>query len=608
VPINAISERANQFKKFVYRSITYPLILLTLFAAILSWRLVVLLEASLWVDRSDKVIAQANYTMLITVDEESGQRGYFVNNNPAFLQRYNEASQEAIPAFTTLENMVADSPEQSLQVKAMRAQFSRWQDQVNSELNASLAYPDSYRANFDQDNQKDLMGTLRSEFRQFITAENKIRQERADKTESGTWTTLILSALLAVLFSLGISIIWVKQTRLFANQYEEALKISARNVSLLSATLMSIGDAVLVTDTRGKVLQMNKVAEDLTGWMFADAYGMEADTVFKTVDRTTRSILESPIRRVTAEGKAIGLSDQAILIRRDGSELAIDDSCSPILDDVGRLAGAILVFRDVTERKRAESELSRLYEREHRISENLQRSLLTKPDPKLFPELEIHTIYQPAWAEAKVGGDYFDIIGLAGNRAGLIVGDVSGKGLKAASRTAEMKFTFRAYLRETADVADSVCRLNQFVCRSQSFSADPSSFFLCLTAIVIDPVSGRANICVCGVEPPLLIRADGTIEEILASGAPIGVFEDSAYLATEIVLQKGDLIVVTTDGITEARHGGDFLGNDGLAKLASDVRSMRSLADAGTKIIRNVKEFANNELSDDVCLMLIRRK
>jgi len=122
-------------------------------------------------------------------------------------------------------------------------------------------------------------------------------------------------------------------------------------------TLSSIGDAVIATDARGEVTFVNPVAQGLTGWAQDEATGRPLETVFTIVNEETRRTVENPIARVIREGVVVGLANHTVLIARDGTERPIDDSGAPIRDDQGRVLGAVLVFRDVTERRRAEDEL-----------------------------------------------------------------------------------------------------------------------------------------------------------------------------------------------------------------------------------------------------------
>ncbi len=128
----------------------------------------------------------------------------------------------------------------------------------------------------------------------------------------------------------------------------------------LAATLKSVGDAVIATDAQGCTKFMNLVAERLTGWKQAEALGRDLTEVFKIVNAKTRDVVESPVMKVLREGIVVGLANHSLLIARDGTEIPIDDSAAPIRDDRGNVIGVVLVFRDITERKRAEEERERL--------------------------------------------------------------------------------------------------------------------------------------------------------------------------------------------------------------------------------------------------------
>lgn len=133
-----------------------------------------------------------------------------------------------------------------------------------------------------------------------------------------------------------------------------ALRKLAESEARASRILQSIGDAVIVTDERACITDMNHVAESLTGWSLIDARGELLSTVFHIVDEKLRKPVESPADKVRRLGTIVGLANHTILIRKDGVETAIDDSGAPILDDDGKLSGIVLVFRDITERRVAE--------------------------------------------------------------------------------------------------------------------------------------------------------------------------------------------------------------------------------------------------------------
>ncbi|MHB8834219.1 MAG: PAS domain S-box protein [Candidatus Methylomirabilia bacterium] len=125
----------------------------------------------------------------------------------------------------------------------------------------------------------------------------------------------------------------------------------------LAVTLRSIGDGVITTDTRGLVTMMNAAAEDLTGWTQESAAGRPLAEVFPIVDEGTHTMSDNPVTRVLQTGGVVELVNHTALVRRDGSEIVIADSAAPIRERGGDIVGVVLVFRDVTARKRAEAEL-----------------------------------------------------------------------------------------------------------------------------------------------------------------------------------------------------------------------------------------------------------
>ena len=142
----------------------------------------------------------------------------------------------------------------------------------------------------------------------------------------------------------------------------------------LRVTLSSIGDAVITTDLRGCVTSLNPVAERLTGWAEADAQGEPLERIFQIVDEGKRQPVENPALRALREGGVVGLANHTILIAKDGMEWAIDDSAAPIKDGQGAILGVVLIFRDVSERRRDEERLRRSEEQFRQLAEVLKES------------------------------------------------------------------------------------------------------------------------------------------------------------------------------------------------------------------------------------------
>ncbi len=122
-------------------------------------------------------------------------------------------------------------------------------------------------------------------------------------------------------------------------------------------TLSSIGDGVITTDTQANVTFMNPVAEAMTGWSQQDALGRPLEEVFRVVNEETRAPVPNPVREVLRTGTVVGLANDSSLVRKDNAMLAIEDSAAPIRDAAGNIFGCVMVFHDVTQRRRAERAL-----------------------------------------------------------------------------------------------------------------------------------------------------------------------------------------------------------------------------------------------------------
>jgi PAS domain S-box-containing protein len=141
------------------------------------------------------------------------------------------------------------------------------------------------------------------------------------------------------------------------------------------SALASIGDAVIVTDLESRIIFMNATAERLTGWGGKNALNRFLPDVLHVVNEQSVEV-ENPIEKALQAGHAVGFSDHAILINRDGSRYPIDDSAAPMWDDAGRMTGAVLIFRDISSRRKAEQELERSEARYRRLFESAHDGIL----------------------------------------------------------------------------------------------------------------------------------------------------------------------------------------------------------------------------------------
>ena len=171
-----------------------------------------------------------------------------------------------------------------------------------------------------------------------------------------------MAALLALLLAWEIHRLFQKLANTYNQQIKEVQRWrdeSYTREQWLNTTLRSIGDAVIACDPHGKVVFMNQVAEQLTGWKESDANGVPLSQIFVIYNLRTREAVESPVEMVRLSGKVVGLANHTILIRKDQVEFHIDDSAAPILDKSAQMIGIVLVFRDISERYAAQQTLMR---------------------------------------------------------------------------------------------------------------------------------------------------------------------------------------------------------------------------------------------------------
>ncbi len=167
----------------------------------------------------------------------------------------------------------------------------------------------------------------------------------------------------------------------------------------------------------------------------------------------------------------------------------------------------------------------------------------------------------------------------------------------------------RAFLRSPTDVdaAETMTRLNAFLCESKRLEPKDDTGFVCLVLVIVDTATGEATFVASGTEPPLLLRASGETEEIKLSGLPLGVMPGFSYTTTTRNLEAGDVLLLFTDGLTEARRGKDFLDYEGVTRLAQEAVSRNTPGGIGKAILDGVRAFAGGALQDDACLLIARR-
>ena len=280
-------------------------------------------------------------------------------------------------------------------------------------------------------------------------------------------------------------------------------------------------------------------------------------------------------------------------------------------DAAGRPAQAFGVAQDVTAQKEAEATLAERAEHQARIAEALQRPLLRPPVRGGVGGLRVHSVYRPASSEALVGGDFFDVVDLGAGRTALVVGDVMGKGLQAATGTAQAKFMLRTLLLEGHAPAVALERLNGYLYRSGLGDAGEhdDTPFLAAAVALVDSAAGTAAFAVAGAEPPLVARRDadrpGRVEVVACGGLPLGVLPEWEQDGDDTVsVGPGDLVALYTDGLTEAQNASGDLFGVGRVQTALDGARRLPPDEVGDVLVERVHAWAEGVRHDDTCLLV----
>ncbi len=235
------------------------------------------------------------------------------------------------------------------------------------------------------------------------------------------------------------------------------------------------------------------------------------------------------------------------------------------------------------------------------VSQALQQALLPRALP-VAPGLDLAAEYLPASRGSDVGGDFYDVLTVDSERFLVSIGDVCGKGARAAARTGLVRDVLRVLVRGGQGLTEAVRMLNEVMMEA----ADPLQYCTLAAALVRREAGGLAvELLLAGHERPVLIRADGHAEQVGAFGTAVGLLPQVLVEVTTHRLAPGDTLLLYTDGVTERRRGREQFGPERLRALAARTAggSARQLVAA----VRNaVERFSPDPATDDVALLAVR--
>jgi PAS domain S-box-containing protein len=353
----------RSFQRLLRRTVAIPVTLLVLLAVTLLVEILTLTSSLKWVDHAEQVITNSRQLMRYMVDMETGVRGYHLTGDKSFLEPYQAAKARVPEQQALLLQLTSKNPDQQRRFREIQDLDLRWIDYADALLRQPVGNALSIK---DFETGKGLMDQIRAKQREILTVEDQLRDVRYRRStilgNIADGTAVGLSLLVAfLLFTLTR-----RELYALSSSYERHLRAEGEKAEQLresresyQITLKSIGDAVVSTDAEGKVSFLNPVAQQLTGWGYDAASGRSLHEVLRIVDEKTRSEIDDPVQTVRHSRGAVGLSNNLLLIDRSHREYPIELNAAPILNDHSQLVGVVIVFRDVTERRRAEQTLRR---------------------------------------------------------------------------------------------------------------------------------------------------------------------------------------------------------------------------------------------------------
>lgn len=249
--------------------------------------------------------------------------------------------------------------------------------------------------------------------------------------------------------------------------------------------------------------------------------------------------------------------------------------------------------------------LNEIEEAERAMAKEMQQAALIQQGllPSKPPSVAGWDIYGKTTACRTVGGDYFDYLEFPDGRIALLVGDVAGKGMPASLLMSSLQARVQVLFEDPEDLARKIGRLNKNLCGNC-----PDNRFITFFMTILDPATGELVFTNAGHNPPLLVRASGTVDKLAGGGVILGILPMATYKESQQQMRPGDVLVLFSDGVTEAPNPSDEdFGDDRLAELVGSMRD-RPAVEMVEAIEKAVAEFTQGApAADDVTVVVARR-
>ncbi|UIX35624.1 MEKHLA domain-containing protein [Streptomyces sp. GQFP] len=369
-------------------------------------------------------------------------------------------------------------------------------------------------------------------------------------------------------------------------------KAAEARINELAALVESSQDAILAKTLDGRITYWNAAAQRMYGYSAEDAIGRHVSMLASPECKDEVVMLLERLR----QGEKIE-HFETLRVTSSGAALDVDVTLWPTRDITGTVIGACAIIRDISDRKRAEAELTELYRQQKHIALTLQRSLMGTPPS--IPGLAAASRYRPATQGAGVGGDWFDLVPLGAGRVGVLIGDVMGRGLEAASVMGQLRSAAHA-------LAKTGMQPRQLMQALDAVVADlnvPDQLVTCCY-LVIASDAGSVTLCSAGHLPTLVATpGDGARRLLAPVNAPLGV-GGILYQQSRADIPPGATLVLYTDGLVETPDSDIEDEIDKLTTALDDAFTQTDGLDAAAdRILAALLPDAEGH-DDDVTLLL----
>ena len=369
-------------------------------------------------------------------------------------------------------------------------------------------------------------------------------------------------------------------------------KAAEQRINELAVIVESSQDAILTKTLDGTITFWNAAAARMYGYSAAEAIGQHVSMLALPGAGSEIDMLLTRLRR----GERID-HYETLRVTKTGILLDVDILLWPVRDRDGTIVGACAIARDIAEHKRAKREVTRLYEQQRHVALTLQHALMGSA--REVPGVQSASRYFPATQGAGVGGDWFDLIPLGAGRIGVLIGDVMGRGLEAATVMGQLRSAANALAR-TGMPPQQLMHVLDLVARDI-----PDQLTTCCY-LVIDPDAGEVNACSAGHLPILLVGPDNAVRRLpIPVSVPLGV-GDIPHEQITLPVAPCATLVLYTDGLVET-HRCDI--DNQITALEDELRtafaSGSSLEQAADQILAALLPRID-EPPDDVTLLLAR--